>query len=80
MVGRAEPRDYIDVAAAHDRFSREHMRELGLRADPALTGDEFADAMRRLDRLDDAVFALYGLSPVQAAAVRGRFVDWPRTA
>jgi len=34
--------------------------------------------MRRLDTLDNAVFAYYGLIDADIAAVRARFTDWPR--
>jgi hypothetical protein len=78
MVSRAEPRDFVDVAAALDRYTRDQLLDLGRRADPALTDDEFGPAFRRLDRLDDTVFALYGLDADQVAALRARFVDWPR--
>ncbi|GHJ46813.1 hypothetical protein Cs7R123_41550 [Catellatospora sp. TT07R-123] len=79
LAARAEPRDYVDVAAAQRRYDRDQLIELGLRADPSLTGDDFAAAMRRLDRLDDTVWQhLYGLSPQACAAVRDAFADWPR--
>jgi predicted nucleotidyltransferase component of viral defense system len=79
MVTRAEPRDYIDVAAALDRYNPEQLMELGLRADPALTDEEFADALRRFDRLDDEVFeTLYGRTADECAEMRKRFESWPR--
>jgi hypothetical protein len=54
--------------------------ELALRADSALTGEEFADAMRRFDRLDNEVFeTLYGRTPDECAEMRARLADWPRT-
>jgi hypothetical protein len=67
-----------DVAATLDRYTRQQLIELGRRADPALTDEEFADAMRRLDRLDDSVFTLYGYTPDQVTQIRTRFADWPR--
>lgn len=78
LATRVEPRDLIDVAAALDRYTRQQLIELGRRADPALTDEEFADAMRRLDRLDDSVFELYGRTPDQISQIRARFADWPR--
>jgi hypothetical protein len=79
LATRAYPRDLIDVAAALDRFTREELIELGRRADPALIDEEFADAMRRLDRLDDSVFAEpYRRTPEEIAGIRARFADWPR--
>jgi hypothetical protein len=43
-----------------------------------LTDQDFADAGRRLDRLDDAVFTRYGLTPDDVAQLRGRLAAWPR--
>ncbi|MEU7935279.1 MULTISPECIES: nucleotidyl transferase AbiEii/AbiGii toxin family protein [Micromonospora] len=79
MVTRAQPRDYIDVAAALTRYTRNDLIALARRADPALDDDEIHDAMRRLDRLPDAVFALYRLTQAQVEAVRSAFADWPRS-
>ena len=80
MVTRAEPRDFIDVAAAQSRYTLAQLRALGLRTDPSLTDEEFADAIRRLDRLDDSIFAdLYGQSQDQIAELRTRFESWPRS-
>lgn len=78
LATRVEPRDLIDVAAALDRYTRQQLIELGRLADPALTDEEFADAMRRLDRLDDSVFELYGRTPDQISQIRARFAGWPR--
>jgi hypothetical protein len=79
LATRAEPRDYIDVAAALRSQDREHLLDLAHQADPGLTDAEFADAMVRLDRLDDSVFTqLYGLSPDQVREIRAAFSTWPR--
>jgi hypothetical protein len=78
LAARAEPRDFIDVAAALDRYGRDRLVALGMRADPALTPTELADAVRRLDRMPDEVFHLYGLGPAEIAAVRRAFDEWPR--
>ncbi|MFY1704465.1 nucleotidyl transferase AbiEii/AbiGii toxin family protein [Micromonospora sp. WMMA1923] len=80
MVTRAQPRDYVDVAAALRDCTRDDLIALGRRADPDLADDEIHDCMRRLDRLPDSVFALYRLSPTQIETVRGSFADWPRSA
>lgn len=78
MVTRAQPRDYIDVAAIHDRYSREDLIAFGRRADPALADEEIREAMQRLDRLPDAVFALYRLTSGQIRDVHQAFAEWPR--
>lgn len=79
LATRSEVRDYLDVAAALRRYDRQQLLELAQRADPDLVDHEFADAMQRLDRLDDDVFRLqYGLSPARIRQVRKAFSDWPR--
>ncbi|MBC8993132.1 nucleotidyl transferase AbiEii/AbiGii toxin family protein [Micromonospora chalcea] len=78
MVTRAQPRDYIDVAAALRRYSRNDLVDLARRADPALTDEEFQDALQRLDRLPDTVFALYRLTPAEIHDLRHAFSEWPR--
>jgi hypothetical protein len=78
LVNRREVRDYIDVAAALDRYPLPRVLELAAAADPALDPADVADAGRYLDRIDDARFALYGLDPAAIAALRARLADWPR--
>ena len=78
LVNRREVRDYIDVAAALERYPLARVLELAHAADPALDPADMADAGRYLDRLDDARFALYGLAPAQIAALRERLRQWPR--
>ena len=73
-----EVRDYIDVAAALERYSLERVLELAHAADPALDPQDMADAGRYLDRLDDARFALYGLTPAEIGKLRERLGPWPR--
>ncbi|MEV0456754.1 nucleotidyl transferase AbiEii/AbiGii toxin family protein [Catellatospora methionotrophica] len=81
LATRAEPRDYIDVAGALRDYRRDQLVEFGLRADPALSDEDFAAAMDRLDRLADVVWQqLYGLTPRACATVRAAFADWPRSS
>jgi hypothetical protein len=79
LASRAYPRDLIDVAACIDQYSRDQLLALARRADPGLDSEDFAEAMRRLDRLDDSVFGLYQRTPAQVAQMRARFADWPRS-
>lgn len=79
LASRAEPRDYVDTAAALGRYSIEQMLGFARRLDPGLTDRDFADAGRRLDQWGDGVFAPFGLSPQDIAALRERFAAWPRT-
>lgn len=78
LATRAYPRDLIDVAASLDQYSRDELLDLARRADPGLGSEDFAEAMCRLDRLDDSVFGLYQRTPAQVAEIRARFADWPR--
>jgi Nucleotidyl transferase AbiEii toxin, Type IV TA system len=78
LAGRAEPRDYIDTAAALRRYSIDQVIGLARTLDPGLEDRDFADAGRRLDRWGDAIFAPFGLSAADIAALRAAFRDWPR--
>jgi hypothetical protein len=78
LVNRREVRDYIDVAAALERYPLPRVLELAHAADPALDPEDVADAGRYLDRLDDARFARYGLTPAEITALRERLAGWPR--
>ena len=75
LVNRREVRDYIDVAAALERYPLARVLELAHAADPALEPADIAEAGRYLDRLDDARFAVYG---VDAGQVRAQLRVWPR--
>ena len=78
LASRAEPRDYLDTAAALERYSMEQMIGFARRLDPGLTDRDFADAGQRLDQWGDGVFAPFGLSPRDVARLRERFAAWPR--
>jgi hypothetical protein len=78
LASRAEPRDYVDTAAALGRYSIEQMIGFARRLDPGLTDRDFADAGRRLDQWGDGVFGPFGLSPQDVAKLRERFAAWPR--
>jgi hypothetical protein len=78
LASRAEPRDYIDTAAALKQYSIDQVIGLARRLDPGLDDRDFADAARRLDRWGDAIFAPFGLSAADIAALRDAFRDWPR--
>ena len=73
LASRVEPRDYVDTAAALDRYTVEQIIGFARRLDPGLTDRDFADAAERLDRWGDGVFASFGLGPdgIAAAASAG---------
>src|ERR1700761_1376313 len=78
LAGRAEPRDYIDTAAALKLYSVDDAIGLARRLDPGLDDRDFADAARRLDQWGDGIFAPFGLRPADVAELREAFRDWPR--
>ena len=78
LASRAEPRDYIDTAAALRRYSVADVLGFARRLDPGLEQRDFADAARRLDRWGDGVFAPFGLGAADVAALRAAFRGWPR--
>jgi len=78
LASRAEPRDYIDVAAILHRYEPDQIIGFARRLDPGLEDRDFADAGQRLDQWGDRVFAAFGLSTADIAALRERFTTWPR--
>ncbi len=79
LVSRIEPRDYVDTAAALERYTVEQIIGFARRLDPGLTDRDFADAVQRLDQWGDRVFASFGLGPEDVTALRARFAAWPRS-
>jgi hypothetical protein len=78
LATRAEPRDYIDIAAALQRYTPAQLIGLATRHDPGLEPRDFADAGRRLDQLGERRFAALGLTGADVAVLRERFAAWPR--
>ena len=80
LVSRVEPRDYVDTAAALQRYTVDQLIDLAKRLDPGLTGRDFAEAGRQLDRMPDRLFARYVRDEQDVARLRERFASWPRNA
>jgi hypothetical protein len=78
LASRVEPRDYIDTAAALQRYNAGQLISFARRLDPGLGDRDFADAGAQLDRMPDGVFTRYGLSPADVARLREEFTAWPR--
>jgi hypothetical protein len=76
MIGL--PRDYIDVAAALRRYGRDDLLRRAFHRDPGLRVVDVALCLLLLDRLPDAPFADYGLTPDDVRQVRRSLQDWPR--
>jgi hypothetical protein len=78
LASRVEPRDYIDTAAALQRYSVGQLIGFARRMDPGLEDRDFADAGAQLDRMPDGVFTRYGLTPADVTRLRAEFTAWPR--
>jgi hypothetical protein len=78
LVSRREPRDFIDIAAALDRYTRSELMRLTFTRDPGLRVVDFTDTARRLDQFTTIDFADYGFDQAALDALRQRFADWPR--
>ncbi len=79
LASRVEPRDYIDTAAALQRYDAGQLISFARRLDPGLEDRDFADAGGQLDRMPDGVFTRYGLTPEDVARLRQEFEAWPRS-
>lgn len=80
LAGRGLPRDFIDVAAALDRYSRDQLMTLAFVRDPGLRVADFTDAARALDGIPTEAFAPYGLDEAAVSTLRAQLADWPRDA
>ena len=80
VAGRAQIRDFVDLAAATERYPIDRLLEMAAAFDPGLSAEDFADAGRRLDQLSDQRFLRFGLDPVAVAELRRRLGAWPRPA
>jgi hypothetical protein len=78
LASRAEPRDYIDIAAALNKYTVTQIIDFARRLDPGLEDRDFSDAGTRLDQWGDHIFAAYGLTPTQITTLRQHLSDWPR--
>ncbi len=78
LLGRALPRDFIDVAAALNRYPRVRLLELAFDRDRGLRVHDAALAAQALDRIETVQFQRYGLTPIDVDSLRARFADWPR--
>jgi hypothetical protein len=80
LASRAEPRDYLDVAAVLRRYAPAELIGFARRIDPGLDDRDFADAGDRLDRVPDSWFTTLRARPGEVAALRAAFASWPRRA
>lgn len=80
LFGRAEIRDYVDVAAilASGRYSGDDLVRLAAEHDPGFDLAWFTEALDAVDRIPDTGFAEYGLNPAAASALRARMHAWAK--
>jgi Nucleotidyl transferase AbiEii toxin, Type IV TA system len=78
LFGRAEVRDYVDVAAilASGRYSEEDLVNLAAEHDPGFDPAWFAEALEAVDRLPATLFASYGLSPQDVSVLKAQMRAW----
>ena len=78
LFGRAEVRDYVDVAAilASGRYSEEALVSLAAEHDPGFDLAWFIEALEAVDRVPEAAFAAYGLTAADASALKTRMHAW----
>ncbi|MFI5841212.1 nucleotidyl transferase AbiEii/AbiGii toxin family protein [Catenuloplanes sp. NPDC051500] len=77
LVSRAEPRDYIDVAAFLRDTDALTLIGLARTVDPEIEPEDIARIRPRLDRMPDREFKAYGLTDDHVAELRTRFTGWP---
>jgi hypothetical protein len=83
MATRAAARDFVDIAALQEyrkKYRWAKLIELARERDPGLELADFADAVRRLDRIADDRFATLLPKGRDATWLRQHFRDWPRQA
>ncbi len=74
LYGRAEGRDFHDVAALADRYSTERLLELAATKDRGFDRHRFIEMLGAIDRLRDADFP----DPQSAGELRGWVARWRR--
>ena len=83
MAARAASRDFVDIAALQEyrkKYRWAKLVELARERDPGLELADFADAVRRLDRMADDRFTALLPQGRDATWLRQHFKHWPRQA
>ncbi|ROT29514.1 nucleotidyl transferase AbiEii/AbiGii toxin family protein [Micromonospora sp. HM5-17] len=78
LINRREVRDYIDIAAALERYPIDELLRLAREYDPAIEPEDVVAVGRYLDRLPDQRFARYGCDDARVRQIRARLAAWPR--
>jgi hypothetical protein len=83
MASRTAARDFVDIAALQEyrkKYRWARLIELARERDPGLELADFADAVRRLDRMADDRFTPLLPKGRDTEWLRQHFRDWPRQA
>ena len=75
-MGTGPPRDYFDVAALIDHYSRDQLLTIAAAKDSGFTMTTFIDALRAITRLQQPDWAEDGTSEVDAELLRALFDEW----
>lgn len=75
LFGRAEARDFADVHALLERYTKDELLSIAREIDDGFDDQVFAEMLESIARYPDSVIADVGASPPE---VRESFADWAR--
>jgi hypothetical protein len=78
LWGRAEIRDYVDVAALHNHYTSATLLQLAAAKDTGFTSHRFADALDAIRRFEPEDWAAAGIGPEHATRIHDLVVQWSR--
>jgi len=78
LWGRAEIRDYADVAALLDRYEPVALLQLAAAKDMGFTPARFADALDAIRRFDPEDWTAAGIDPDGAIRIQNLAAHWSR--
>jgi hypothetical protein len=76
LWGRAEIRDYVDVAALLDHYKPAALLELAAAKDSGFTPPRFADALDAIRRFDPEDWTTAGIDPNQSTHIQDVIATW----
>lgn len=76
LWGRARPRDFYDVHALMQHYTRDGLLRLAATKDAGFTTVTFLDALNAIKRLTDADWAEDGIRPDDVPNLQGVFAEW----
>lgn len=76
LWARAEPRDFVDVAALREKYGGRRLLELAAEKDRGFTVSTFVDALRMIRRITSERWKAAGVSADQAARIERTVQGW----